>query len=107
MMEPALKAGLSLYEAGGLALVMLAIIVAGAYFMFRFLFGQINSLGARLNAVQDAYTDKTVSVMEEVSHQSRRAADTNIEILANLRSRKCLIDETPTDRRTPLPALRN
>jgi uncharacterized protein HemX len=118
-MEPvtataAVKAGLTLYEAGGLALLLLALGVVGGSLMVKFLMGLIQDLGARLNAVQDQQTGLLVGVIKESTDASREmrnelARQTAIIVQQNeaLRQRKCLV-ETDTYHKpqpTPLPRI--
>jgi predicted PurR-regulated permease PerM len=61
----AAKVGISLYEAGGLALLLLGIIVGAGVIVFRFLSQMIRDLGARLNGVQDEQTKLLAGVVIE------------------------------------------
>jgi predicted PurR-regulated permease PerM len=57
--------GISLYQAGGLALLLLGIIVGAGVIVFRFLAQMIRDLGTRLNAVQDQQSQLLVGVVRE------------------------------------------
>jgi hypothetical protein len=94
-----MKAGISLYEAGGLALLLLGIVVVGATLMVRFMMAMIRDLGTRLNGVQDQQTGLLVGVIKENTEASREmrmelAHQTNIiaQQTEALRARPCLID---------------
>ncbi|MEY2855628.1 MAG: hypothetical protein RL030_2760 [Pseudomonadota bacterium] len=105
----AAKAGISLYEAGGFALLLLAVIVAGATLMARFLMALIRDLGTRLNAVQDQQTGLLVGVVQE---STKAANDLRAEMAKQtgvieqqteaLRARPCLVD-TATIHKAGLP----
>jgi hypothetical protein len=95
----AAKAGISLYEAGGFALLLLAVIVAGATLMARFLMALIRDLGTRLNAVQDQQTGLLVGVVQEstkASNELRAEVAKQTAIIENqtevLSARPCLVD---------------
>lgn len=106
-MEPitagaAAKAGISLYEAGGFALLLLAIIVLGATLMARFLMAMIRDLGTRLNVVQDRQTGLLVGVVQDSTAACRDLRNEVVKQTASidqqtdvLRQRKCLVDPTP------------
>lgn len=65
-MEPAtaIKAGLSLYEAGGLALFLLGIVVIGGHLMFRFLVSMINTQGVRIDKMVGEDRDKMLKSID-------------------------------------------
>lgn len=105
------KAGLSLYEAGGLALLLLGIIVIGATLMARFLIGMIRELGARLNSVQDDQTKNLTGVIKENTAASRDLREEMAKQTATisaqteaLRGRPCLIESGVMKRPPGLPA---
>lgn len=61
-MDP-VKAGLSLYEAGGLALLLLALMAALIWMVGRFLFKMVDKLGDRINDLEGAQRDRLDKVM--------------------------------------------
>lgn len=103
-MEPttAISAGLSLYQAGGFALLLLAIVVIGAALMARFLMAMIRDLGARLNSVQDQQTGLLVGVIKESTAQMQRQTEAIEQQTEVLRARPCLV-ETGIHHRPTLP----
>lgn len=100
-----------LWKVGGIAAVLLAIIVVGAWLMFRFLIGMIKDLGQRLNKVQDYQTKELAFVVgaNTASNQAVVVACDNLratqgQVLDALRVRPCLIEpERHPVVRTPLP----
>lgn len=106
-----IAAGTELWKVGGIAAVLLAVIVIGGYLMFRFLIGQIRDLGARLNEVQDRQVQELSAVVAEntksnlaVVSACDRQGVMHAQVLDALRSRPCLI-ETGEHRavRPPIP----
>jgi len=107
----AVKAGISIYEAGGFALLLLIIIVIGAALMARFLMSMIRDLGTRLNSVQDKQTGLLVGVVQENTKSNGELRDeirTQTYAIrqqtAALQSRPCLV-ETAIIRKPTLPEL--
>lgn len=95
-------AGIELWKIGGIAAVLLAIIVIGAYLMFRFLIKMIHDLGVRLNSVEDHRVNSLQSVIEanvtashEVVAACRELRSSNEQVVEVLRSRPCLIETSP------------
>jgi predicted PurR-regulated permease PerM len=116
-MEPvtaisAAKAGLSLYEAGGLALVLLAIIVGAGFLVFRFLVKMISEISMRLNQVQDQQTNRLVGVLED-NTEAMRGVQTEVakqtiiisQQNAAMQGRPCLIGSGAHPRPATLPSL--
>lgn len=106
----AVKAGLSLYEAGGLALVLLAIIVVGAFLMGRFLIGHIRTLGARIDHLEDRQVNQLNSTIEQNTaalHDLTAKTDEQTGCIRQqtevLRARPCLI-ESGSHPRPTLPS---
>ena len=97
--SPALKAGLSLYEAGGLALVLLALMAILVWLVGRFLFRLIEDMGKRLNDLEDRQVNKldhtiagnTQALQQLVSATAEQtdSVKTQTEVL---RQRPCLIE---------------
>lgn len=88
-----------LWKLGGIAAVLLAIIVVGGYLMFRFLIGMIRDLGARLNLVQDYQKSELAAVVgaNTLSNQAVVVACENLrtmqsQVIDALRVRPCLIE---------------
>lgn len=103
------SAGLSIYQAGGFALLLLAVVVIGGTLMGRFLMAMIRDLGARLNSVQDNQTDLLVGVVKDCTasnHALREEMREQTSVIRQqndvLRARPCLI-ETGTHQRPALP----
>jgi hypothetical protein len=90
-MDPnsAAKVGISLYEAGGFALLLLAIIVAGGSCMMWFFMKMIRDLGAEVKEMRTFQTNKLVTVVEantEANREVKTELRTQTEILRNLRA---------------------
>lgn len=108
-MDP-IKAGLSLYEAGGLALLLLAIIVASGFFIFRFFVGLIRDIGADLTSVRKEFTVALGGVIRENTDASRNlqsevARQTLIisQQTEVMRGRPCLVESGVHQRPAGLP----
>lgn len=118
------SAGISLYQAGGLALLLIAMGAFGIFFMARWFMGMVRELGAELKSVRDEMQRTLVGVIkdntasnhelkDEIRHgneavQQEVAKQTVIIAQQNsaMRDRPCLI-ETGQHRAlpTPLPQL--
>lgn len=61
----AANVGISLYQAGGLALLLLGIIVGAGIIIFRFLSAMIISLGSELKEVRHEMSDALIGVVSE------------------------------------------
>jgi hypothetical protein len=100
-----------LWKVGGIAAVLLAIIVVGGYLMFRFLIGMIKELGERLSDVQDYQRDHLEKVVQDntASNHAVVVACDNLrtaqgQVFDALRVRPCLIEtEKLPAVRTPIP----
>lgn len=109
-MDP-VNAGIELWKMGGIAAVLLGIIVASGYLMFRFLTAQIRALGERLNQVQDRQVNEISVLVREctVSNHAVVAAcsglkESHHQVVDALRVRPCLLETGPHQAvRTPLP----
>ncbi len=78
----------------GLLIVLVSVVIILGIKVFR-------HISKRLGDVEDSRVHILTTCISDNTHQSKRAADTNIEILSALRTRPCLI-ETGVHR-TPLP----
>lgn len=99
--------GISLYQAGGLALLLLGIIVGSGVIIFRFLSGMIVSLGEELKGVRTQMTEALVGVVSENTKsnhalQSEIAKQTIIISQQSQVLRERLPASHPTH--TPIPA---
>lgn len=93
-----------LNRVGGIVAVLLGIQVA--IFAVAVILGvrAFRHISKRLGDVEDSRVKILTDYVAEGTHQSKRSADTNVEILSALRTRPCLI-ETGVHR-TPLPQAR-
>ena len=94
----------TLNRVGGVVAVLLGllvVLVATAIILGARVF---RHFAKRLGDVEDSRVHILTTCVSENTHQSKRAADTNVEILSALRTRPCLI-ETGVHR-TPLPQAR-
>lgn len=103
----AANVGISLYQAGGLALLLLGIIVFAGIIIFRFLSGMILSLGEELKTVRTQMTDVLVGVVSEntKSNQELQGEIAKQTIIISQQSqvlRERLPASHPTH--TPIPA---
>lgn len=69
--------GISLYQAGGLALLLLGIIVGAGIIVFRFVSGMILSLGSELKEAREEMTEALLGVVSE-NTKSNHALQTEI-----------------------------
>lgn len=102
-MDP-VTAGSEVYKVGGIAAVLLLILVYGGWLMFRFFVTLVNRLGERLDAVQGAQVNELKEVVKANTTAFVELRNTDTQILEALRVRPCLI-ETGQHRviKTPLP----
>ncbi len=95
----------TLNRVGGIVAVLLGILVALVAVAIFLAVRAFRHLSTRLGNVEDSRVQILTTCVTENTHQSKRAADTNVEILSALRTRPCLI-ETGVHHRTPLPQMR-
>jgi hypothetical protein len=110
----AVSAGISLYQAGGLALLLIVMGAVGISLMARWFMAMVSALSAELKSVRDEMQRTLVSVIKENTDASRElrhevAAQTVILSQQNsaMRDRPCLVDQGQKLAPTPLPTLRN
>ncbi len=97
------QAGVTLYQAGGFALLLLAIGVVGGSWMAWVMVKMINRLNTRLDEVQDNYL-KTTQVCITENTASNKAVISTVGILAQvMRERLPSTGHTPHYPHTPLP----
>jgi hypothetical protein len=111
-MEPAsaVSAGLSLYQAGGLALLLIAIETVGVALIGRWMMATIRELGAELRSVRDETHKTLVGVVTDNTKSNERicaAIDQQTEIIQQqteaMRQRQCLVPPDYRPQQTPLP----
>lgn len=101
--------GISLYQAGGLALLLLGIIVGAGVIIFRFLSAMIISMGLEMKEVRHEMTDALVGVVSE-NTKSNHALQTEIAkqtIIISQQSqvlRERLPTPQPNALQTPIPS---
>ncbi len=107
------SAGISIYQAGGLALLLIVMGAVGISLMARWFMGMVSALGAELKSVRDEMQRTLVGVIKENTEASRElrhemAAQTDILKQQNsaMRDRPCLVDAGQKPSPTPLPVLR-
>lgn len=107
------SAGISLYQAGGLALLLLVMGAVGISLMARWFMAMVSALGAELKSVRDEMQKTLVTVIQEntaASHDLRREVAAQTVILSQqnsaMRDRPCLVDPGQRPPPTPLPTLR-
>ena len=89
-MPEAVSAGISLYQAGGLALVLIGIQVAGGVFVIRWLMAFIRELHAELKESRNEHTNALGGVVAENTQAMRDLTDA-------LRVRPCVTEgESPS-----------
>lgn len=86
---------------GGIVAVLLGLLVGLVAVAIFFGAKVFRHMSKRLGDIEDSRVHILTTCISDNTHQSKRSADTNIEILSALRTRPCLI-ETGVHR-TPLP----
>jgi len=101
-MDPAAAAALTeqAYKLGGIAGVLLLILVAGGWLMFRFFVGMVKDLGARLDNVQGAQADKLTTCVDANTASNHAVVahlkdhkEMSAQIVTALHMRPCLIKD--------------
>jgi hypothetical protein len=95
----------TLNRVGGIVAVLLGLLVALVAVAIILAIRVFRHLAKRVGDVEDSRVHILTTCVAENTHQSKRSADTNVEILKALRDRPCLI-ETGVHHRTPLPQMR-
>ena len=107
-------AGISLYQAGGLALLLLGMGAVGVSIMAKWFMGQVSALGGELRLVRTEMQTTLVGVIRENTKSAQElraevAAQTVVISQQNnaMRDRPCLVDTGAHRAQTPLPQLRH
>lgn len=109
-MNETIQAGAELWKLGGIAAVLLAVLVAGGWLMFRFFVHLVRDLGRRLDVVQGEQNRELLEVVKAntrsndavtaASHETTVALRQMADVL---RVRPCLIESGPQP--VPRPTL--
>lgn len=93
-MDPvtAVSAASEAWKIGGIAAVLLLILVSGGWLMYRFFVQLVRTLGERLNAVEDRQVKELTEVISQNTEAFHGLKHSNAEIIAAMRARPCLIE---------------